>query len=167
MFARLAKQTLDTSLNPTRRGFLRLSAGAGAGLVIGASVPGIGSARTTRVPAGEGAFTPFVRISPDGIVTVLIKHIDRGQGTATGLATLVAEELDAAVDQITVEFAPANAELYKNLFFGIQGTGGSTAIPNSFMQYRQAGAAARATRRSVRRGPTASMYSSTACSLPS
>ena len=43
-----------------------------------------------------------------------------------------------------VDFAPSNNELYKNLFFGVQGTGGSTAMANSFMQYREAGATARA-----------------------
>src|SRR5581483_8444285 len=64
--------------------------------------------------------------------------------------TLVAEELDAAWSQIRVEGAPADAKRYGNLiwkqFFGAdaQGTGGSTAMANSFMQYRQAGAAARA-----------------------
>ena len=92
---------------------------------------------------GEMA-TPFVRIAPDNTVTVILKHLDKGQGIATGLATLVADELDATQDQIAVEFAPSNPEVYKNLLFGVQGTGGSTAIPNSFEQYRQAGATARA-----------------------
>jgi len=65
-------------------------------------------------------------------------------GTYTGLATLVAEELDAAWSQIDIEGAPANAKLYNNLFWGaVQGTGGSTAIANSFEQMRKAGAAAR------------------------
>ena len=68
-----------------------------------------------------------------------------GQGTYTGLPTLVAEELDAAWSQVRVEGAPADATRYNNLFWGAaQGTGGSTAIANSFEQYRQAGAAARA-----------------------
>jgi len=68
-----------------------------------------------------------------------------GQGSYTGLATIVAEELDADWAQIRVESAPADAKLYNNLAFGtIQGTGGSSAIANSWMQLRQAGAAARA-----------------------
>jgi len=63
----------------------------------------------------------------------------------TGLPTLVAEELDAAWSQVRVEGAPADAARYNNLFWGpAQGTGGSTAMANSFEQYRQAGAAARA-----------------------
>lgn len=125
---------------PTRRGFLMAMGGAGAGLVIGVSVPLPRSASAATPPA---AFNPFVRIATDGTVTVLNKHLDMGQGNATGLATLVAEELDAAHAQMRAEHAPAAPE-YANLFFGIQGTGGSTAIANSFEQYRMAGAAARA-----------------------
>ncbi|MBH0236235.1 xanthine dehydrogenase family protein molybdopterin-binding subunit [Methylobrevis sp. L22] len=127
----------------TRRGFLKVAGGAGAGLIVGMMLPA-GAALAATPEGGPAAFNPFVRIATDGRVTVLIKHLDKGQGIATGLATLVAEELDASPDQIAVEFAPANAELYKNLFFGIQGTGGSTSIANSWEQYRKAGAAARA-----------------------
>ncbi len=67
-----------------------------------------------------------------------------GQGTASGLCSLVADELDASWEQVTVEFAPSNPQVYANSLFGVQGTGGSTAMANSFMQYRQAGAAAKA-----------------------
>ena len=68
-----------------------------------------------------------------------------GQGTYTGLATIVAEELDADWAQIRVESAPADASKYANLAFGtIQGTGGSSAMANSWMQLRNAGATARA-----------------------
>jgi isoquinoline 1-oxidoreductase beta subunit len=125
-----------------RRGFLRLTVGTGAGLVIGAYLP---PSSATMAAAVESAatFNPFVKITPDNKVIVLSKHLDKGQGTATGLATLVAEELDADWSQMVAEFAPANAGLYKNLFFGVQGTGGSTAMANSFEQYRKAGAAAR------------------------
>ncbi|MFN3868645.1 MAG: molybdopterin cofactor-binding domain-containing protein, partial [Hyphomicrobiaceae bacterium] len=86
----------------------------------------------------------FVRIAPDSTVTVLVKHIEFGQGPYTGLATLVAEELDADWSQMRATSAPANVELYKNLAFGMQGTGGSTAMANSYEQMRKAGAAARA-----------------------
>jgi isoquinoline 1-oxidoreductase subunit beta len=77
-------------------------------------------------------------------VTVLIKHLEMGQGPYTGLATLVAEELDANWSQMRAEGAPANNDLYKNLAFGVQGTGGSTAVANSYEQMRRAGATARA-----------------------
>ncbi|MGI9435822.1 MAG: molybdopterin cofactor-binding domain-containing protein [Geminicoccaceae bacterium] len=129
---------------PTRRGFLKLSVGAGAGLALGVSLPFVPGTATAATPAAS-AFNPFVEIMEDGSVRVVIKHLDKGQGPATGLSTLVADELDAAWDQMSVRFAPANAALYNNLQWGeVQGTGGSSAIPNSFDQYRQAGATARA-----------------------
>jgi isoquinoline 1-oxidoreductase beta subunit len=96
---------------------------------------------------GEMRFEPnaFVRIGADNTVTVISKHIEMGQGTYTGLATIVAEELDAAWPQVRVEGAPADASRYNNLFWGpTQGTGGSTAIANSWEQLRKAGASARA-----------------------
>jgi len=123
----------------SRREFLKFTALAGAGLLIGVRT-GTGPARAA--PDGPN-FTPFIRIDADNSVTVFSKHLDKGQGSATGLATLVADELDATWVQTKVEFAPANPELYKNFLFGIQGTGGSTAIANSFEQYRRAGATAR------------------------
>jgi len=67
-----------------------------------------------------------------------------GQGNTTGLASLVADELDADWSLVRTEYAPSDANLYKNLAFGLQGTGGSSAIANSFLQYRSAGATARA-----------------------
>jgi isoquinoline 1-oxidoreductase subunit beta len=67
-----------------------------------------------------------------------------GQGVYTGLATIVAEELDAAWSQVRVEPAPADDNLYRNLRLGMQATCCSNSILNSFEQYRQAGAMARA-----------------------
>src|SRR5919199_261671 len=88
--------------------------------------------------------TGFIKIAPDNTITVMIKHLEMGQGPYTGLATLVAEELDADWSQMRAEGAPANNDLYKNLAFGMQGTGGSTAVANSYEQMRKAGATARA-----------------------
>ncbi|GAA4229164.1 isoquinoline 1-oxidoreductase beta subunit [Sagittula marina] len=129
-----------------RRGFLTSS----AGLVIGLSLPiaaraQSGAALAFESDGTEGTFAPnaFVRVAPDDTVTVMIKHIEFGQGPYTGLSTLVAEELDADWSQMRAEAAPADA-VYKNLAFGMQGTGGSTAMANSYMQMRKAGAAARA-----------------------
>ncbi|UEM01575.1 xanthine dehydrogenase family protein molybdopterin-binding subunit [Skermanella rosea] len=130
---------------PSRRRFLQGSAAAAAGLTIGfhwSSGPKIASAA-----AAGGTFAPnaFVRIGTDNTVTVLSKHLEMGQGVYTGLATLVAEELDADWSQMRVEGAPADAALYNNLAFGpVQGTGGSSSIANSYEQLRKAGATARA-----------------------
>lgn len=130
----------------SRRSLLK---GAGA-LVIGFHLPRAAKAQsgagTAYRPGGNATFAPnaFIRVAPDSTVTVLVKHIEFGQGPFTGLATLAAEEMDAAWSQMRAEHAPADVKLYANLLFGVQGTGGSTAIANSWEQMRKAGAAARA-----------------------
>ncbi len=131
----------------TRRTFLKLSGGAGAGLVLGLAAPiSVSGPGVPQALAKGGALAPnpFLVVAPDNTVTVIIKHLDKGQGAATGLATLLAEELDADHAQIRTEFAPADPVKYKNLAFGVQGVGGSTGLPNSYEQYRTAGATARA-----------------------
>ena len=147
MFTKPIDRLLSSTTTPplNRRGFLLVSAAAaGTGLTLGVLAPRKGSAAQAAGEAGQAVFNPFVRITPDNRVIVLSKHLDKGQGAATGLATLVAEELDADWSQMRAEFAPANAALYQNFLFGVQGTGGSSAIANSYEQYRKAGAAARA-----------------------
>ena len=126
------------TVNTSRRGFLKGAAVSAAVLVVGVRPDG-----TLAAASGDTSLNPFVKIDSDGNVTAIVKHFEMGQGPATGLPTLIAEEMGLTMDQIGYEFAPSNNELYKNLLFGMQGTGGSTAIANSFMQYRQAGAAAR------------------------
>ncbi len=91
-----------------------------------------------------GSFGPFIKIGTDGVVTVISKHIEFGQGTHAGLAAIVAEELDADWSTVKVEQSSANIKVYANLLMGAQGTGGSTAIANSWIQLRKAGAGARA-----------------------
>jgi isoquinoline 1-oxidoreductase subunit beta len=131
----------------SRRVFLQ-SAGA-TGLVIGfgwlaptgaeAALPGVEGAAT-----GPLAPNAFVRVGTDNLVTVICKHHEMGQGNTTGLASLVADELDADWALVRTEYAPSDPKLYNNLLFGpMQGTGGSSAIANSFLQYRGAGATAR------------------------
>ncbi|QUS40459.1 xanthine dehydrogenase family protein molybdopterin-binding subunit [Tardiphaga alba] len=129
----------DTKLS--RRTLLK----AGAGLVIGAYVARGDKlfAQAAAPPKVNIAPNTFLIIKPDNTVTVLCKGIEFGQGPFTGMATLVAEELDADWSQMRADHAPSNPVLYKNLAFGMQGTGGSTAIANSYVQMRQVGAAAR------------------------
>ena len=133
----------------SRRDFLKLTSIAGAGLTLGAVLPGATEAAGSGAAAGAPPFSmPFVRIDPDNTVTVLSKHVEAGQGVWTGLPAIVAEELDASWDQMRVESAPAKVPMYGNFAFdpkgSVQGTGGSTAVANSWMQLRQAGATARA-----------------------
>src|SRR5580765_8017294 len=139
---------MDGILNLSRRDFLK----AGAGLTLGVALPDAlaqmaGPGKGGTGTAAAGAFEPnaFVRIGTDNTVTVIVKHFEMGQGTFTGLPTLVAEELDADWSQIRAEGAPADAKRYNNLFWGeAQGTGGSGSLANSYEQLRKAGAAARA-----------------------
>src|SRR6266568_5399526 len=137
---------MNTILNLSRREFLKAAGGLALGFHLSQSLAQSGPGRTVSTDLAT-AFSPnaFIRISPDNTVTVIVKHLEMGQGTYTGLPTLVAEELDADWSQIRVEGAPADASRYNNLFLGaMQGTGGSTALANSYEQMRKAGAAARA-----------------------
>ena len=138
----------------TRRTFLSVTALAGAGFIVGcgesqeASLPATASTAAAGTGTGAAAMPPaefnaFVKVGSDNKVTAVIKHLDKGQGVTTGLTTIIAEEIDADWEQMDWEFAPADTARYANLGLGLQGTGGSTSIANSWMQYRQAAAAAR------------------------
>ena len=139
------------ALGLQRRDFLKgLAAG---GLLISVQLPfgrkalAAGGGASAATVNGAVGFEPnaFVRITPDNWVTVIVKHHEMGQGTTTGIATLVAEELDADWARVRGEYAPSDAKRYANLAFGgAQGTGGSTAMRAGFEQMRQAGATARA-----------------------
>ena len=127
----------------SRRRFMQASA---AGVLIGFHLRlDLAAAQGSGVDAGVLAPNAFVRIAPDNTVTIVAKHIDFGQGAHTGLATSLAEELAADWSQIRVESAPVDTARYNNLTWGpMQGTGGSSAMANSWEQLRRAGAAARA-----------------------
>ena len=124
--------------NISRRRFLKNSAATSVSLIIGLNSKGILATNKTNT-----VINPFVRMDQEGFVTVIAKHFENGQGISTGLATLLAEEMDADWEKVKVEFAPANAEQYKHTFWGYQATGNSESIANSFMQYRAAGAMAK------------------------
>jgi isoquinoline 1-oxidoreductase beta subunit len=139
-----------TATRPTRRDFLK-SAGTVGAVALTIGFEWAGSTRRALAvgpaPVAGAAFTPnaFLRVGADNSVTVIAKHLEMGQGAYTGIATIVAEELDADWAQVRVESAPADAKRYANLAFGtMQGTGGSSAMANSWMQLREAGGKARA-----------------------
>ena len=133
--------TLSSGIsNVSRRNFLR----GGVALTLAVALPIAVSRREANAAADQMTANAFVSIAEDGTVTVLSKHLEMGQGIYTGLATLVAEELDADWNLVVVEGAPANTALYANLFMGMQLTGGSTGLANSYEQMRKAGAGARA-----------------------
>jgi len=112
-----------------------------AGLPEGASGTGM-TPDQASVPAAPFA-EPFVHIGLDSTVTVLSKHLDMGQGISSGLASIIAEEIDASHRQVRVIGAPADKALYANLIFKSQTTGGSTSTANSWQQMREAGATVR------------------------
>src|SRR5580692_1919374 len=143
----MTSQTLRPPL-PTRRDFLKTAGTASvAALPIGFEWAATGRRALASAPAAGANCTPnaCLRIGSDNTVTVIAKHVEMGQGAYTGIATVAAEELDADWSMVRVESAPADAKRYANLVFGtLQGTGGSSAMANSWMQLRDAGAKARA-----------------------
>ena len=136
-----------TIVNESRRGFLKAGGAFALGIYLSPLLRAAGGDVVAAEPVSAG-FVPnaFLRIGTDGAVTVVSKHLEMGQGTFTGLATLIAEELDADWSTVSVEGAPADAARYGNMAWGgaVQGTGGSTAMAGAWEQMRQAGATARA-----------------------
>lgn len=128
----------------TRRRFLKSSGALGGALVIGFTLPvGRGRFALAQQPPKK-AISPnaFLRIGKDGSVTVLVKHLEFGQGVTTSLPMLVAEELDCDWSKVRGELAPAGPE-YAHTAFGMQMTGGSSSVWNSYEQLRTVGAQAR------------------------
>ena len=130
----------------SRRRFIKLTGASGLALGLAPA----GAVRAAASDVGDVAeLKPnqqpdeFLRIDPDGTVTIRINRLEFGQGSHTGLARVLADELDADWRKVRAELAPA-AEAYKDPIFGIQMTGGSNSIQNSFTQYRELGARARA-----------------------
>ncbi len=124
---------------PSRRTFLKVSLAAGGGMLIGFPV---GSAKA----AAKYVLRPeaFIRIDPDGHVTLAIPQEEMGQGVYTSLSQLLADELDVGLDQVTPVPAPPSDALYGQPGGGGQGTGGSTSIRAFYTALRQVGASARA-----------------------
>lgn len=133
-------------MNTGRRHFIALASGGLtlALLPMANGSPTVGAGETSTAAATPELNQPFVRIAPDGAITVIVKHLEMGQGISTGLATILADALDADWTRVRTEAAPFNPTLYKHLLFGSQTTGGSTSISQSWQQLRDAGSVARA-----------------------
>jgi isoquinoline 1-oxidoreductase beta subunit len=84
-----------------------------------------------------------LRIAPDESITIFVAKSEMGQGVATGMPTIVADELDAAFDRVRIVFAPAAPEYGSPEYGGDQITGGSTSVAGSWIPLRTAGATAR------------------------
>lgn len=131
--------------NPARRELLKRGGLVVAFMWLGGASRVWGFTEGTRLDADHPRFAPnaFVRVGADGSVQLVMPCVEMGQGAYTGQATLLAEELDVGLDQITVEHAPANRKLYANTLLGDQATGGSTTIRFCWTSLRDAGAVAR------------------------
>ena len=133
----------------SRRKFLLGTVAVGGGLAVGIYLQRSGEFNEQQISTDSSDMTvewppdAFVKIGNDNIITIYSKHTEMGQGVYTGLATIVAEELDADWEQIRVIGAPADEHIYVNFDFGTQLTGGSSSIHNSWDQLRQVGAAMR------------------------
>jgi isoquinoline 1-oxidoreductase beta subunit len=133
----------EASLSSTsRRAFLQTAVAAGGALLLGFRIPLAGSA---NAPARH-VFAPnaFIRIDPQGAVTLIMPQVEMGQGVYTSIAMILAEELDVNWDRIGVEAAPPDDKLYGNPTFGLQVTGNSNSIRAFWLPLRKAGASARA-----------------------
>ena len=132
------KATDDRSV--TRRAFLEASLSVGGALCVGFRLPLAGAA------GNKDLFAPnaFIRIDKAGAITLIMPQVEMGQGIYTAIAMILAEELDAAFDQVRLEAAPPNDKLYGNPTFGIQVTGNSNSIRAFWLPLRKAAAGARA-----------------------
>jgi isoquinoline 1-oxidoreductase subunit beta len=136
---------LNTKGNVDRRSFLKTTAGAATGLLIGFYLPGR-SESLAAAPAGAAnpvVLNAWIHVGTDDLVTILIDKSEMGQSILTGLAMIAADELDCDWKKVRTEFAPAD-KVYINPRFGIQGTGGSSGTPTSWGPLRKASATARA-----------------------
>ena len=138
-----------------RRAFLKEGALAGGGLVVAIALPGCArrageaappatAADRAAPPAATagGTLNAYVRIAADGRVTLVMPKVEMGQGSHTGLAMLLAEELDIELNDVVLEAAPADPKTYG--YPADQSTGTSTTIMYGWLPLRQAGATARA-----------------------
>lgn len=130
-----------------RRLFLKHATAAGFALAL--LPPGAVKPAGAQVPAASGGLKPtaipsaFISISREGWITIQINRLDMGQGTETGLAMALAEELDADWTKVRVAQAPLGAA-YIDPAMGMHLTGGSNSLKNSYVQYRELGARTRA-----------------------
>src|SRR5947208_2464477 len=124
----------------SRRALLKGGLAVGAGLSIG--FPVVQAARRVARAQTPGVFAPnqWLRIDRDGVVTIVNSVPEMGQGSLTTTSMIIADELDAVLDNVRVEQAPANPALYKNPVTGNQAYGGSRGVRDHFDMWRKAAA---------------------------
>jgi isoquinoline 1-oxidoreductase beta subunit len=134
-------QTLDAGVS--RRLFIGGSAALAGGLSIGFSLAPTDAAAQASSAAPGPEINAWVVVRPDETVVIRVARSEMGQGTLTGLAQLVAEELECDWAKVTTEYPTPGQNLARNRIWGSFSTGGSRGIRESHDYVRQAGAAAR------------------------
>jgi isoquinoline 1-oxidoreductase subunit beta len=125
----------------TRRSFLQTGLAMGGSLVVAFHLP---LARGAQVEKSAFAPNAFIRIDGRGRVTLVMPQVEMGQGIYTSVAMILAEELDADFERVTLEHAPPNDKLYANPTFGLQVTGNSNSVRAFWLPLRKAAAGTRA-----------------------
>ncbi len=132
---------MTQSIRTDRREFLIKSAAMTGGLALGVRFPSFAQAAVSTPEGPE--ITHWIVIQPDDTVVIRIARSELGQGTFTGLAMLVAEELECDWSKVRAEYADVNEHVRRNRVFGSMSTGGSRGIRDSQDYMRKGGAAAR------------------------
>ncbi|HEX6314451.1 MAG TPA: molybdopterin cofactor-binding domain-containing protein [Gemmatimonadaceae bacterium] len=131
---------METTSQVSRRQFLQVTSLAGGGILLATSLEPLGRLEAMAPPQGS-EFSPnaYIRLTPDGFVTIIAKNPEIGQGVKTMLPMLIAEELDVDWDKVRIEQGDLDTTKYQG-----QSAGGSTATPNNWLPMRRVGAAGRA-----------------------
>jgi isoquinoline 1-oxidoreductase beta subunit len=130
-----------TTPKVSRRSFVIGSAAVGSGLALGLKIP-FGTA-VVRAQDGSPEINAWVVIRPDDTVVIRIARSEMGQGTITGLAQMVAEELECDWSKVTTEYPTPGQSVKRKRVWGDFSTGGSRGIRTSHEYVRQGGAVAR------------------------
>jgi isoquinoline 1-oxidoreductase beta subunit len=130
---------MNASTPVTRRDFLRVSAIAGGGLLLASYIDPLGASEVGSTTAADTALNAYIRLTPDGIVTIIAKNPEVGQGVKTMLPMLIAEELDVEWKNVRIQQGDLDTKNYQG-----QVAGGSTATPSNWLPMRRVGAAGRA-----------------------
>lgn len=140
--AKPSKGYLESILT-TRRNLIKVSGTAAGSFTVAASLAGCGALVSREIQeSGDWEANAWLTLKADGTVTFTLDRVEMGQGTYTGLTTLLAEELEVRPDHIEIIFAGADT-VYRNPDYGLQLTGGSNSISTSWGPLREIGATAR------------------------
>jgi CO/xanthine dehydrogenase Mo-binding subunit len=138
--------SINTNVKQSRRTFLKATAIGSGGLIMSIALPGCATLKNGGInQVGETQqwdANAWLRIDSDNSIHFVLDRVEMGQGTYTGITTLLAEELEVDPEKVDVSFAGVDS-VYRNTIYGIQITGGSTSIASSWQIVREAGAATR------------------------